>query len=94
MKARSIHELLIIVRKKVESSRSKDDSSQMLKPGLCWIITNLRYYSVISDVEGEVIINYLYDHQPKGAMAYFWTPYKIKPRLQWLTKHINLTKPS
>lgn len=99
---RSIHELLIILKERVLELRSNRDSRLMLKSGLCDVIHNLHYNHDVDYFEAKELTLYLYRHRPKikrlnkvwkTKLFYFWTAYSIKPRLNWLTRHINKTKP-
>ena len=94
MKKRSIHQLLVIIKKVLLESRSPHDPQKTLLIGLCNTINYLHRENIINLDELESFNNYLYNNRPKNnrRSAWFWQQFLIKPRLYWLTRHINLTK--
>ena len=94
---RSIHQTLKILKRELESTKSLTNPRRSTQTGLCSLIYHCENIHVFTREERQEIVNYLYAHKPvntrtKAGMPWFWRINFIIPRLNWLTKHINLTK--
>lgn len=98
METRSIKELLILLRESIRNDIDKNYPSEMNGSGLCVHINHLYTKGKITSKEKFLLRDYLMTHKPKRVKyigynqynpEYWWPKYLKKPRLQWLTKHIN-----
>lgn len=62
--------------------------------GLCGWIMILEYKRIITWDEYKVLKKYIKENKPFwskiSGRAYYWNRFKLKPRIEWLEKHIKL----
>ena len=88
---KTINEILVLVKKELLNDRDKNKPKEFIQGGLCYFADNMEYRNIITEKENELFFDYLYKHRPPNKRSWFWQPYLIRPRLSWLTRHINLT---
>lgn len=69
------------------------DNQQLFHIGLCKWVTWLKLNGFITNAEDAYLDSYIARHPTKRFRlgdAYYWEPTKIKPRIKWLKKHIEL----
>lgn len=92
---RPISELLQLVLNTFNSNYS----------GLCTNISDLYYNDIITWEETIKLKCYVHENRPKynffsakfngvnpQESMFFWEPFKVKPRIKWLKKHIKKNK--
>lgn len=60
--------------------------------GLCQFIDELRGRLLISKLERKILFTYLGDNPPINLYTplYYWKPWELKPRIEWIKHHIKL----
>jgi len=73
---------------------------ELFSSGLCGWVNELSSCRLISGEEFDVIRVYIDSNRPSkysslGAYLYrknnfYWPPYRLKPRLRWINKHLDI----
>ena len=88
---RTIHELLIVLR---DNSRVSRDG-KYIDSGLCREVDFLHINDTIDLYETKLLNSYFRNNFPiKDLDMFSWPRGQWQPRLEWLNKHIELTKPN
>lgn len=90
--SRPIKELLTIIK---DHANKWSLEGKMKAGGLCHISTLTMQMGDITMNEHNFFLDYLYNNKPinknttTGMNAYFWKCQSLKPRINWLDKHIQ-----
>ena len=89
METRRIHVLLEIML----------DNKDLFYKGLCGWTYALLFADLISSKEAFLLNDYIDNNRPFNlrtifGKSFYWKKGKLDPRIKWLEKHINKTRPS
>lgn len=92
---KNLNELLIIINDNLD--RIFGSEKYMFNPkGLCLVCKELEFEGIINLQEYDLITNYIKEFMPRPTgrttTTFAWEPNLIKPRRQWLVKHIEYSK--
>ena len=101
---KTIHQILLLVHEYFTGSdrRYIYGKEYCYYDGLCTVIQTLRQDQKVNNLEEDLFYDYLYANRPQGTDVcfkedlrshYFWDAELYQPRLIWLNKHLELTKP-
>ena len=79
------------------------ENKNLFRVGLCQWSSDLRWSEIrINDEECKLLLEYIREHRPSRFSSidafkhrkknFYWQPKDIKPRIEWLKKHIRKNK--